>query len=99
MTKRMRRTTSNVFGDLGFGAAEAENLKLRSDLMIELSKLITSRGLTQAKAATLFGVSQPRVSDLARGRIERFSVDTLVAMLGRAGVRVQLVVKTGPRVA
>jgi predicted XRE-type DNA-binding protein len=99
MANKMRRSTGNLFRDLGFSTAEAQNLKLRADLMIELSKVIESRGLTQAKAAALFGVSQPRVSDLIRGRIERFSVDTLAAMLGRAGLRVHLVVKTGSRVA
>ncbi|MGH7631148.1 MAG: helix-turn-helix domain-containing protein [Gemmatimonadales bacterium] len=55
--------------------------------------------MTQARAAALFGVSQPRVSDLVRGKIDRFSVDTLVAMLGHAGVQVELVVKRRPRVA
>ena len=82
MATKIRRSTGNVFRDLGFDAAESENLRLRSDLMIVLSKLITARRLTQAKAAAMFGVSQPRVSDLMRGRIDRFSVDTLVAMLG-----------------
>ena len=99
MATKIRRSTGNVFRDLGFDAAESENLKLRANLMIELSKLVKSRRLTQAKAAAMFGVSQPRVSDLIRGRIDRFSVDTLVAMLGNAGVRVQLVVKPRPRVA
>jgi predicted XRE-type DNA-binding protein len=99
MATKIRRSSGNVFRDLGFGAAESENLRLRSDLMIELGKLITSRRLTQAKAAAMFGVSQPRVSDLMRGRIDRFSVDTLVAMLGSAGLRVRLVVKPRPRVA
>lgn len=99
MATKIRRSTGNVFRDLGFEAAESENLRLRSDLMIELSKLITSRRLTQAKAAAMFGVSQPRVSDLMRGRIDRFSVDTLVAMLGSAGLRVRLVVKPRSRVA
>lgn len=99
MTTRIRRSTGNVFRDLGFDAAESENLRLRSDLMIALSKLITARRLTQAKAAAMFGVSQPRVSDLMRGRIDRFSVDTLVAMLGSAGLRVRLVVKPRSRVA
>src|SRR6478672_12560885 len=99
MTTKIRRSKDNVFRDLGFDAAESENLRLRSDLMIELSKLIASRRLTQAKAATMFGVSQPRVSDLVRGRIDRFSVDTLVAMLGSAGLSVRLVVKPRPRVA
>ena len=56
--------------------------------MIELSKLIESRGLTQAQAARLFGVTQPRISDLKRGKIDLFSIDSLVEMLGHAGVRV-----------
>jgi predicted XRE-type DNA-binding protein len=99
MATKIRRSTGNVFRDLGFAAAESENLRLRSDLMIVLSKLITARRLTQAKAAAMFGVSQPRVSDLMRGRIDRFSVDTLVAMLGSAGLRVRLVVKPRSRVA
>ena len=67
--------------------------------MIALSKLIENRGLTQVQAATLLGVSQPRISDLIRGKIDRFSIDTLVAMLGHAGVRVQLVVPRRARVA
>jgi predicted XRE-type DNA-binding protein len=99
MATKIRRSTGNVFRDLGFDAAESENLRLRSDLMIVLSKLITGRRLTQAKAAAMFGVSQPRVSDLMRGRIDRFSVDTLVAMLGSAGLHVRLVVKPRSRVA
>jgi predicted XRE-type DNA-binding protein len=99
MARKIRRSTGNIFRDLGFDTAESANLKLRSELMIELSKLISGRRLTQARAAALFHVSQPRVSDLVRGRIERFSVDTLVAMLGHAGVRVELVVRPRSRVA
>ena len=98
MTK-IRRSTGNVFQDLGFAPDDAENLKLRADLMIELSKLSKARRLTQAKAAKVFGVSQPRVSDLVRGKIDRFSVDTLVAMLGHAGAHVELVVRPRSRVA
>lgn len=95
MANRIRRSSGNVFRDLGFPPAEAENLKLRSELMNALSKLLESRGLTQVQAATLLGVSQPTISDLIRGKVDRFSIDTLVAVLGHAGVRVQLVV---PRV-
>ena len=84
MTTKIRRSSGNVFSDLGFPAEEAVNLKMRSDLMIRLSTLIDARGLTQAQAAALFGVTQPRVSDLVRGKIDRFSIDTLVAMLGHA---------------
>jgi predicted XRE-type DNA-binding protein len=64
--------------------------------MIRLSRLIKARRLTQARAAALFGITQPRVSDLVRGKIDRFSVDTLVAMLGHAGVRVELVFTSAP---
>ncbi len=99
MATRVRRSSGNVFQDLGFPAEEAENLRLRADLMIQLTKLIQKRGLTQAQAARLLGVTQPRISDLTRGKIDRFSIDTLVEMLGHAGVRVSIVVKTRRRVA
>lgn len=99
MPTRIRRSSGNVFRDLGFSREEAENLKMRTDLMIQLSKLIQARRLTQAQAADLFGVTQPRVSDLVRGKIDRFSIDTLVAMLGHAGVRVQILVGRKSKVA
>jgi predicted XRE-type DNA-binding protein len=99
MTTRIRRSSGNVFRDLGFSAEEAANLKVRSDLMIRLSKLIEARGLTQAQAAAFFGVTQPRISDLVRGKIDRFSIDTLIAMLGHAGVRVQIVLGRSSKVA
>ena len=99
MTTKMQRSSGNVFRDLGFSAEEATNLKMRSDLMIRLSKLIEARGLTQAQAAGVFGVTQPRVSDLVRGKIDRFSVDTLIAMLGHAGVKVQIVFGRTSKVA
>jgi predicted XRE-type DNA-binding protein len=99
MATKVRRSSGNVFRDLGFPRKEAENLKIRSDLMIRLTKVIDGRGLTQAQAAELLGVTQPRVSDLVRGKIDRFSIDTLVAMLGQAGVRVQFIVGRGAKVA
>jgi len=97
--RRSQRSSGNVFRDLGFGPDEAGNLRVRADLMIALSKLIEDRGLTQVKAAKLFGVSQPRVSDLVRGKIERFSVDTLIAMLGAAGMQVTVTTRPRARVA
>ena len=94
-----RRSLSNIFADLGFEAEEAEQLRIRAELMIVLGRLIERRGLTQADAATLFGVSQPRISDLVRGKIDRFSIDTLVAMLGRGGMTVRFSAKPRRRVA
>jgi len=87
---KVKRSTGNVFKDLGFPAEEAEYLKIRSTLMGHLRRIIKERGLSQAAAAKLFGVTQPRVSDLVRGRIDLFSIDTLVDLLSRAGVKVRL---------
>src|SRR5260370_38125417 len=93
MTAKIRRSSGNVFRYFGVDREEAEHLKLRAELMIEIRKVIEARGLTQAAAAALFGVSQPRVSDLVRGKIDLFSIDTLIDMLAHAGVRVSFVVK------
>ena len=67
--------------------------------MIRLTQLIEERGLTQAAAAKLLGVTQPRISDLTRGKVDRFSIDTLIAMLGHAGVGVQIVLGRSSKVA
>lgn len=70
--------------------AQAENMKVRSALMIALKERIESEGLSQANAATLFGVTQPRISDLLRGKITLFSIDTLINMLAAAGLHLEL---------
>jgi predicted XRE-type DNA-binding protein len=70
--------------------AAAENLKLRSALMIALKEQIERRHWTQAEAARRFGVTQPRVSDLMRGKIELFGLDTLVNMAAAAGLHVEM---------
>jgi len=99
MSIRARRASDNVFRDLGFSEDEAENLKIRADLMIELTKLIEVKALTQTDAAKLLGVTQPRISDLVRGKIDRFSVDTLIEMLGHAGASVSVMVTPRSQVA
>lgn len=78
--RTIRRSTVNVFRDLGFSRGAAENLRIRTDLVIRLSRLIDRRELTQAEAARVFGVPQPRVSDLVGGKIDRCSVDTVAGM-------------------
>jgi len=67
--------------------------------MIRLEKELGSRGLKQAQAAKLLGISQPRVSDLLRGRVDLFSADALIDMLARLGIKVRLVASTRTRVA
>ena len=84
---------SDVFSDLGFSAAEAENLRIRSAMMRALVAYIRKSELTQARAAKAFGVSQPRISDLMRGKIHLFSIDNLVMLLAAAGLRVDLKIK------
>ncbi|WP_455289046.1 helix-turn-helix domain-containing protein [Cupriavidus necator] len=70
--------------------AEAENMKLRSELMIALKRHISRTELTQDAAAKLFGVTQPRVSDLMRGKIKRFSLDVLINMAAAAGMHIEM---------
>lgn len=93
MSDKITRSAGNVFEDLGFPVEEAENLRVRSSLMGSIRTIIEHEELTQARAAKLFGVTQPRVSDLVRGKIELFSIDALVNMLASAGRNVQVSVR------
>jgi predicted XRE-type DNA-binding protein len=90
---KLTRSSGNVFRDLGFSPDEAEHLKVRSELMVNLQKVIRARRLKQAEIAELLGVTQPRVSALMRGRIDLFSIDTLIDMLARLGIRARLVLQ------
>jgi len=92
-TKSVVKGSSNVFEDLGFDQAEAANLKIRADLMLDLRRHIQKSGWTQAQAAKFFGETQPRISNLLKGEISRFSVDKLIIMLARAGITVQVEIK------
>lgn len=85
-------TTGSVFDDLGFDEAEAANLKIRASLMRAIEKYISEHQLTQVTAARLMGVSQPRVSDLITGKIDKFTIDMLVNMLAKAHVSIALVI-------
>jgi predicted XRE-type DNA-binding protein len=89
--------SGSVFTDLGFSPAESKNLRIRSELMTALRKYIETEGLTQADAAKRLKVSQPRISDLTRGKISRFSLDTLVNMLTDAGLEVDVRIKPPSR--
>lgn len=99
MAAGIRRSSGNVFRDAGFPAGTAAHLLIRADLMVQLERIVKQRRLTQVQAAKLLGISQPRVSDLVRGRIDLFSIDTLVDMLARVGVTVRLKTSRSTRVA
>ena len=82
---RITASSGNVFADLGFDDAEAQVLALRADLMAQVEKTIKARRLTQVRAAQVLGVSQGRVSDLTRGKVEKFSLDMLVTFAAKLG--------------
>jgi predicted XRE-type DNA-binding protein len=82
------KANQNLFAAFGVPADAARNLQIRSTLMIEVAKYIRRHELTQSQAAEYFGVSQPYISDLMNGRIDRVSIDKLVTLLDRAGRRV-----------
>ena len=90
MTEAVVNSSGNVFIDLGYSPDEAAILQMRADLMADLRKFIKAKRLTQAKAAQILGVSQSRVSDLMRGKWERFSLEMLITLATRAGIRVTL---------
>ena len=84
------KSCGNVFLDLGFPPDEAEILAMRSNLMGQLRLMIDERGLTQQETAKLLGVKQSRISDLVRGKFEKFSLDMLISFAIRAGMHVEL---------
>ena len=90
MNEPVVNSSENVFIDLGYSPEEAAILQMRADLMADLRKFIKAKRLTQAKAAEILGVSQSRVSDLIRGKWERFSLEMLITLATKAGMRVTL---------
>ena len=90
MKKTSTKSSGNVFTDLGFAPDEAAILKMRADLMADLRSFIEAKKLTQAQAAQMLGVSQSRVSDLVRGKWEKFSLEMLITLATRAGMHISL---------
>jgi predicted XRE-type DNA-binding protein len=91
--------STDVWADLGFAPAEAQDLRIRSRMIIALRRFIKDNKLTQAGAAKLLGVTQPRVSDLQRGKIDLFSIGTLVKLLSRAGLQVEVNIRKTAKAA
>lgn len=90
MKEKITRSSGNVFADLGFPPEEAAILSMRADLMAQLRLAIEKRNWTQVEAAQALGVSQSRVSDLMRGKWDKFSLDMLVTLATRAGLHCKL---------
>lgn len=92
MKTKYHVTEGSVFDDLGFDAATAANLKIRAALMRAVEEEMEKKSLTQVQAAKLLGVTQPRISDLKRGKMHLFTIDVLVNMLTKLGKPVSLVI-------
>ncbi len=88
-------SSGNVFADLGL--PDADELLAKADLAIQISRIIEDRALTQAEAASLLGVDQPKVSALVRGRLEGFSMERLYRFLNALGQDIEIVVRPKPR--
>lgn len=85
--------SDNVFRDLGFDEAQAQNLLLRADLVVHIRKVIDKLGVTQAQAAELAGITQPRMNDLLKGRTHKFTLDALVNVASRLGYSVKMSIR------
>lgn len=88
--KLKRQHFTNIWDALEDNSAAAANMTMRSDLMIALQRRIEDWRLTQTQAARRLAITQPRLNDLLRGRINKFSLDTLVGLADRAGIRLRL---------
>src|SRR5450756_870231 len=87
---KITKSSGNIFIDIGFPPDEAAILSMRADLMCQLEILIRDKEWTQAEAAKVLGISQSRVSDLIRGKWDKFSLDMLITLATRAGKKVEL---------
>ena len=86
----IKKGSANIFEDLGFGVQESQNLLLRSQTMIALAQWFAASGLTQSEAAKKLGITQPRLNQMLKGKMDIFSLDALVNMATSAGMRVGL---------
>ena len=90
MARKVTESSGNIFLDLGFPPHEAEVMLLRARLAEALRKWVEREELTQAQASKRLGITQPRVSEIARGRVELLSLDYLVGLCAKAGIAVGL---------
>lgn len=87
--------SGSVYADLGF--KNHEEMETKSNLVIEISKIIKKKKLTQTQAAEIFGISQPKLSELLNGRFRGYSIERLIHFLNEIGQDVDIIVKSKPR--
>jgi predicted XRE-type DNA-binding protein len=92
---RVEASSGDVFADLGFRRPDLALAK--ATLVLRIRNLIAERGLTQAKAAKVLGLDQPKLSALVRGQVERYSLDRLFRLLNRLGLRVEIAIRPAQR--
>ena len=90
---QVTESSGNVFVDLGFDEAEARVMAMRAEVMIQIEVRLKRRGWTQAEAALHLGITQPRISKLKKGAWQEFSLDMLITLAGRAGLKAELLLK------
>lgn len=88
-----RKRFASIWDAIEDSAIDVASMKLRAEIANEIIERVRARKMTQAKAAALLGVTQPRISDLMRGRLDLFSLDSLVDMADRVGLRTSLVIR------
>ncbi len=92
MCAKITESCGDIFQDIGFSPGESEKLNIKSRLMSDIESYIKDNGLTQEQAAKIMGVGRPRISDVVRGKIDKFTIDALIDMLTRAGHHVNIIV-------
>lgn len=93
MGDKIIESKGDVFNDLGFSKEQSDKLVIKSYLMMQVETLIKNKGMTQDQASKLMGVSRPRISDVKRGKIDKFTIDALVDMLTKAGLHISITVE------
>lgn len=84
------KSSGNIFADLGFDSVQATNLAMRSELMIAIERWFKASKLTQAKAAKIAGITQPRFNLVLKGKVDELSIDALVNIASAVGLRLKL---------
>lgn len=92
---RVEISSGSVYADLGY--KNHQEMETKSNLVMEISKVIKKKKLTQTEAAEIFGISQPKLSELLNGRFRGYSIERLIHFLNEIGQDVDIIVKSKPR--